>query len=139
MKTLSIGVIGLLFQYHSHTHIIRYQLWPFWAHLDRNLTSSTLIFAAAYFMPKTRVKIVWHEPNDMLATSLIVIGRLFKILCFTASMFSSVVALRGKPGQASSCKSFWLILTRIYHNWTSILLIVDSPNTAVNILNALAH
>ena len=37
----SIGMIGLWFQYHSHTHIIRHQLWPFWANLNRRWTSST--------------------------------------------------------------------------------------------------
>ena len=40
-------------------------------------------FAAASFMPKTSVKIVWHEPNDMpisLATSIILIRRLSKII-----------------------------------------------------------
>ena len=51
------------------------------------------ICAAARFMPKTSVKIAWHKPNDMptsSATSLIVIRRLFKIISFTASMFSLV-------------------------------------------------
>ena len=52
------------------------------------------IFAAAFFMPITSVKIARHEPNDMAtlsATSLIGIRRLSKIIFFTASMFSSVV------------------------------------------------
>ena len=31
----SIGMIGLWFEFHSHTPIIRHQLWPFWANLDR--------------------------------------------------------------------------------------------------------
>ena len=45
-------------------------------------------------MSKISIRIAWHEPNDMpplSATSLIVIRQLFKIIVFTASMFSSVV------------------------------------------------
>ena len=37
---LSIGMIGLWFQCHSHTPIIRHQLRPFWANLDRRWTLS---------------------------------------------------------------------------------------------------
>ena len=37
----SIGMIRLWFQYHSHTPLIRHQLWPFWANLDHRWTSST--------------------------------------------------------------------------------------------------
>ena len=37
----SIGIIKLWFQCHSHTPIIRHQLWPIWANLDRHWTSST--------------------------------------------------------------------------------------------------
>ena len=33
----SIVMIGLWFQCHSHTPIIRHQLWPFWANLTKNL------------------------------------------------------------------------------------------------------
>ena len=33
-------MIGLWFQCHSHTSMIRYQLWSFWANLDRCWTSS---------------------------------------------------------------------------------------------------
>ena len=40
-KMVSIGMIGLWFQYHRHTLRVRHQLWPFWANLDRRLTSST--------------------------------------------------------------------------------------------------
>ena len=56
-------------------------------------------------MPKTSVKIACHEPNDMptlSATSLIVIQRLFKILFFNASMFTSVVDVLGQPERALS-------------------------------------
>ena len=34
---------------------------------------------------------------------------------------------------------FLASLNRIYHNWTCVLLIVDSPNAKVNISNVLAH
>ena len=99
------------------------------------------IFAAARFMPKTSVKIAWHEPNDMptsSATSLVVIRRLSKIIFFTASMFSLVVDVLERPGQASSLKSSRCSLNRLYHNWTYVLLIVDSQNT-VDISSVLAH
>ena len=53
--------------------------------------------ATTRFMPKILVKIAWHKPNDMLTSSatLTVIRRLFKIIFFTASMFSSVVDVLG--------------------------------------------
>ena len=63
------------------------------------------IFAVARFMPEISVKIACHEPNDMptsSASSLIVIRRLFKIIFFTALMFSSVVNVLGRPRQATS-------------------------------------
>ena len=116
--TLPLGSFGVWFQCHSHTPIILHQLWPFWANLDlvverRQLFLSMsmrrcfslkfnnfgIIFAAARYMPQTSVKIAWHEPNDMptaLASSLIVIRRLFKIIYFTASIFSSVVEVLGR-------------------------------------------
>ena len=111
----TIGRMGLWFQCHSHTPMIRRQLWPFWINLDCRWTSSTSselcpchvvfaqIFAAARFMPKTSVKIAWHEPIDMpssSATSLIMIRQLFKIIFFTASMFPLVVDVLWLPGLA---------------------------------------
>ena len=91
----SSGMIRLWFQYHTHTAMIRHQLWTFSANLDHRWTSSSsperctcdivfpqnfskfgTIFAAAGFMDKTLVKAAWHEPNDMptsSATSIIVI------------------------------------------------------------------
>ena len=36
-----IGMIGIWFQCYSHTHMIRHQLWPFVANLDRRWTLST--------------------------------------------------------------------------------------------------
>ena len=129
-----IGMIGLWIQCHSHTPIIRHQLWSFWANLVRRWTSSTspkrcfcskfsnfgTIFAAARFMPKTSVKIAWHEPNEiptLSATSLIVIRLLSKNIYFIALSLTS--------SRAS--------LNRLYHNWTCVLLIVDSPNATVTI------
>ena len=57
----------------------------FWANLDHRWTSRAMssmqrcfcskfcnfgiIFAAARFMPKTSVKIAWHEPNEMPTSS----------------------------------------------------------------------
>ena len=100
-----IGMIGLWFQCHSCTSMIRHKLWPFWAHLDRRWTLSTSperrhcfcskfsnfgkIFAASRFMSKTSLKIAWHEPNDMptsSATSLTVIRRLSKINVFISCL-----------------------------------------------------
>ena len=155
----SIGIIGFWFQCHSHAHLIRHQLWSFWANLDRrwtwstslkrcpcdvvfaqNLAISAAIFSAARFMTKTSIKIAWHEPNYMptsLATSLIVIRRLSKIICFTDTLFSSVVDVLGQLGRASSLTSPRSSLNQLYHNWTCVLLIVDSPNTTVSISNIL--
>ena len=85
-------------------------------------------FAAARFMPKTTIKMAWHEPNDMStssATSLIVIRWLSKIIFFTGSMFSSVVDVLEQPGRASLLTSSRPSLKRLYHNWTCVLLIVD--------------
>ena len=39
--TSSVAMIGLLFQCHSHTPMIRHQLSPFWTNLDHRWTSST--------------------------------------------------------------------------------------------------
>ena len=89
-------------------------------------------------MPKTSLKIAWHEPNDMpalSATYLIVIRGLYKI----SFNVSSVVDVLGRPGRASSLTSSWPSLNRLYHNWTCVLLIVDSQNATVNISNVLAH
>ena len=99
-----------------------------------------IIFPAARFMAKTFVKIAWHEPNDMPASSaMFLIRRLSKIIFFTASMFSSVVDLLGRPGRVLSLTFIRPSLNRLYHNRTCVLLIVDSPNATVNILNVLAH
>ena len=35
------GGMGVWFKCHSHIPMIRHQLWPFWASLDRRWTSST--------------------------------------------------------------------------------------------------
>ena len=48
-----------------------------------------VILAIRHFMPKTSVKIAWHEPNDIPTSSatslmLVVIRRLSKIIFFTA-------------------------------------------------------
>ena len=102
-----IGIIRC----HSHTPMIRHQLW-FLSKSESSLNivvniSWTLsmqccfrlklsnfrtIFVAARFMPKTSVKIAWQESNEMptsSAISPIMIQQLFKIIFFTASMFSS--------------------------------------------------
>ena len=65
-------------QCQSHTSIIRHHLWPFeqiWivvsdvhAKLDKICIFGT-IFAAVRFLPKTSLKIAWHEPNDMSTSS----------------------------------------------------------------------
>ena len=56
-----------------------------------------------------------------------------------ASIFSSIVDVLGRPGQASSLTSSRPSLNRLYHNWTCVLLIVDSPNVTVNVTNVLAY
>ena len=83
------------------------------------------IFAAIRSVFKTSVKIAWHDSNDMQtssATSLIVVGWLFKIIYFTALMFSSVVDLLEWAGRASSVTSSWPSSSRLYHNRTYVLL-----------------
>uniref|UniRef100_A0A0K2TV66 Uncharacterized protein n=1 Tax=Lepeophtheirus salmonis TaxID=72036 RepID=A0A0K2TV66_LEPSM len=70
-------------------------------------------------MPKTSEKIVWHEPNDMptsSATSLMVIRRFSKTICFNLSTFSSVVDVLGRPERESSLTSSRPSLKRLYHN-----------------------
>ena len=85
---ICIGMIGVWFQYHSHTPMIRHQLWPCLANLDRRWTLLNIswamymwccfcskfrnfgtIFAAAWFMPETSIKIAWHESIDMSTSS----------------------------------------------------------------------
>ena len=97
-STRIIGSIG--FWFHA---IASHQLWPFCANLDRRWTSSKsaercpcdvvfaknlanfeIIFASASFMPKTSVKIAWHEPNDMPTSLIVTIRRLSKIIFSTA-------------------------------------------------------
>ena len=73
------------------------------------------------------------------ATSPIAIRWLSKIILFTASMFSSAVDVLGRPGGASILTSSRPSLNRLYHNWTYVLLIVDSPKGTVNISHVLAH
>ena len=104
----SIGMILLWFQYHSHTHMIRHQLWRFWANLDFRWTSSTSPERCQRFIPKKFVKIACHEPNYRATSSaifLIVIRRLSKNIFFTASTFSSVVDVFGRPERALSLTS----------------------------------
>ena len=54
-------------------------------------------------------------------------------------MFLTVVDVLGWPGRASSLTFSRPSLYRLYHNWTCVLLIVDSPNATVNISNVFAH
>ena len=117
------------------------QIWSVVEHHQHLLSEDHAIFSAALFLPKTSIKIAWHEPNGMptsSVTSLIVIWRLSKIIFFTVSMFSSVVNVLGQPGRTSSLIS-QPFLKRLYYNWTCVLLIVDSPNATVNISNILTH
>ena len=69
-----------------------------------------------------------------IATTLAVIRRLCKII-FTASIFLSVV----DDNRSLSLISYRISLNRLYHNWTCVLLIVDSPNAIVNIADVLEH
>ena len=79
-----------------HTYIFK-QIWivvECRQHLLSEVNDFEKIFAAVCFMPKTFVKFTWHELNNMtssLASSLIVIRRLSKIIFFTASMLSSII------------------------------------------------
>ena len=80
---------------------------------------------SARLMPKTVVKIAWHEPNDMPASSvssLTVTRRLSKIISFTDSVFLSFVNVLGRPGQASPLTSSRPSLIQLYHNWICVLL-----------------
>ena len=118
----SIRVIVLWLQCHSHTPMIRHQLWPFWANLDSHWTSLTFFcskFSNFETIFATSVKIAWHEPNDMStssATSLIVFRQLSKSIFFTYSMFSLVVDVFGRPGRSSSLTDSRPSLNWLYHN-----------------------
>ena len=121
----SIGMIVLWFQYHSHTPMIRYQLWP---------------LEQIWIVVEHPQHLAWAEQyaniisNHSYSNSLII-----KNHFLTALMFSSVVDVPGGPGRASSLIFTRPSLDRLYHNWTCVLLIVDSPNATVNISNHLAH
>ena len=82
-------------------------------------TNFGTIFAAISFTLKTSVKIIWHEPNDIptsSATSVIVIRRLSNNIFFTVSMGRASPLTYSRPSR-----------NQLYHNWTYVLLIVDSP------------
>ena len=93
-------------------------------------------------MPKTSERISWHEPTDMpisSATSLMVIRRFFNTISFTASTFSSVVDVLGRPGRGSSSTFSRPSWNSFYHLCTFFLLRVDSLYAIVNISRALEH
>ena len=87
-------------------------------------------------MPKTFVKIAWHESNsgNVISNPSNSDSRIIQnhfLHCF--NVFIS--CWRARPSLTSSRHS----LNRLYHNWTCVLLIVDSPNITTNISNVLAH
>ena len=86
----------------------------FWSKFSKFGTN----FAATCFRPKISEKIAWHEPNNMptsSATSLIVIRRFSITIFFTASVFSLVVDVLGRPGRASSFTSSRPSVKSLYH------------------------
>ena len=75
-------------------------------------------FAATRFRPKISKKIAWHEPTDMStssAISLIVIRRFYITIFYTASVFSLIVDVLGRPGRASSFTSSRPSVKSLYH------------------------
>ena len=75
-------------------------------------------FADTRVIPKTSVKIDWHEPNDMLrssAISLIVIRRFFNTISFTSWTFSSVFDVLGRPERGSSLTFSRPSWNNLYH------------------------
>lgn len=114
---VSIGMIELWFLCRSHTSMIRCQLWAFWANLGLSLAmfnsfwgpcdvvfaQNSTILEQSLLLYASSVKMAWHKPIDMLkssATSLKRNRRLFKIIYFTASMFSSIFGVFGRPKRA---------------------------------------
>ena len=90
--------------------------WPkmrccFWSKFS-NIVASTRA------MPKSLVKIEWHQPIDMFrstAIALTVIRRLTNTVFFTSSMFSSVVDVLGRPARSSSFTSSRPSENFLYH------------------------
>ena len=123
--------------------MICHQLWPFWAtSIERCFCSifsnSGTIFAAARFMPKTSVKITWHEPNDMprlSATSLIEIQRLSKIIFFTFIVYWRAPATR----TSIVIDIFSAFLKPVIPQLNFVLFIVGSSKVTVNISYVFAH
>ena len=94
------------------------------------------IFPAIRFMLKTFVKIAWMKRTickhhqQPLQDWFDDYPKSFSSLLHRLSTFS------GRPELASSLTSSRPSLNRFYHNWTCVLLMVDSPNATVNISNA---
>lgn len=104
----------------------------FWSKL-RNFTTN---FVNTSYMPKKSVKIAQYEPTDILtslATSLIAIRRLSNTIFDSASTFSSVVDILGRPGRISSSTPFRFSNKSLYHLSTLFLLKVDLLNAISNI------
>ena len=118
-----IGMIGLWFQCQSHTPMICHQLWPFWASLDRRWTSSKHILSdvhATFFfvqnsafleqssLPHVSCQknirkncLAWAERYGNIISSLSNgDSTIMQNSFFTASMFSWVVDMLGRPGLA---------------------------------------
>ena len=129
-----IWKIGLWFQCYEHLPMLRHLFEHIWIVVKRILNDihsrcfcSKCSNFLKIFRSKTSIKIAWNKPNDMLsslATSLILIRRLSKIIFFTASMFSTFVNVPGWLGRVWSLTSSQPSFNRLYRYWTCVLLLV---------------
>ena len=98
------------------------------------------IFAATRFMPKTSVKIAWHELNDMPTSSATSrFDDYPKSFSSLLQCLHRLLMCSGDQDEHLSLASSRPSLNRLYHNWTYVLLRVDSPNVTINISNVFAH
>ena len=129
---VSIGVIGLWLQCHSHAPMIRHHLWPLGANLD--ILSDVHV---SLFLPKTSIKIAWHEPNVMPTSSATspnsdstIIQNHF-LYCF--NVFIGCWSVRATRAS---------IVIDIFSAFLKPVipqLNLCSPNSTVNMSNVLAH
>ena len=155
-SSTSIEMIGLWFQCHSHTLMIRQQLWPFWANLDRRWMSSTspercscdVVFTqhwAILEQSSCRTFRAYNMRKNCLRYANIISNlsnsdsRIIKSFSSLLHCFHRLLTCSGDQDEPRHLHLFGLPLNHWYHNWTCVLLILDSPNVTVNISNILAY